>query len=173
MTFNQTTDADFVVGQTWKRLGANCYLMRERRGRMGFPETKRAVVQEAKASPEAGLKLIEDKANGSAILDKLRDVIDGLVGVSDPGGVLAQAWAVSPMVEAGQVWVPHPEEWPEVEDYLNEVCGYPKAANDDRVASATQALIRLQKHIRQGIGSAPAATPQSISEAAGVAGMIF
>jgi phage terminase large subunit-like protein len=70
------------------------------------------VKEEAKATPEAGLKLIEDKANGPAIIDELRDTVEGLVGVSDPGGVLAQAWSVQPMVEAGQVWIPDPE-WPE------------------------------------------------------------
>jgi hypothetical protein len=41
MAFKKTEDSDFVVGQTWKRLGANCYLMRERRGRMGFSRRRR------------------------------------------------------------------------------------------------------------------------------------
>jgi predicted phage terminase large subunit-like protein len=173
MTFKKKEDADFVVGQTWKRLGANCYLIRERRGRMGFSETKRAVVTEAKANPEAGLKLVEDKANGPAILDELKGAVDGLVGVSDPGGVLAQAWSVQPMVEAGQVWLPHPEEWPEVEDWLAEVCGYPKAAHDDRVAAFTQALQRLQLHIRQGLGKPPDSKEMERSEAAAVAGSRF
>lgn len=173
MTFKKKEDADFVVGQTWKRLGANCYLIRERRGRMGFSETKRAVVTEAKANPETGLKLVEDKANGPAILDELKGAVDGLVGVSDPGGVLAQAWSVQPMVEAGQVWLPHPEEWPEVEDWLTEVCGYPKAAHDDRVAAFTQALQRLQLHIRQGLGKPPESKEMERSEAAAVAGSRF
>jgi hypothetical protein len=90
--------------------------------------------------------------------------------VSDPGGVLAQAWAVQPMVEAGQVWLPHPEEWPEVEEWLDEMCGYPKAAHDDRVASFTQALQRLQLHIRQGLGKPPDPKQLERSEAAAVAG---
>jgi predicted phage terminase large subunit-like protein len=173
MTFKKKTDSDFVVGETWKRLGANCYLIRERRGRMGYPEAKRAVVTEAKGFPEAGLKLIEDKANGPAIIADLHDSVSGLVGVSDPGGVLAQAWAVSPMVEAGQVWVPHPEEWPEVEEWLDEMCGYPKAAYDDRVAAATQALLRFQLHIRQGMGKPPAKEDLVLSEAATVAATRF
>jgi predicted phage terminase large subunit-like protein len=174
MAFKKTTDSDYVVGQTWARLGANCYLMRERRGRMGFPETKRAVVGEANATPEASLKLIEDKANGPAIISELRDSVEGLVPVSDPGGVLAQAWAVSPMVEAGQVWLPHPEEWPEVEEWLTEVCGYPKAAHDDRVAAFTQAIQRLQQHIRHMMPAASEAqdAPKP-SEAALIAAMQF
>lgn len=168
MSFKGKEDSDFVVGETWARLGANVYLLRERRGRMGFPEAQRAVVTEARATPEASLKLIEDKANGPAIIQSLRDSVEGLVGVSDPGGVQAQAWAVSPMVEAGQVWIPHPEEWPEVEDWLAEVCGYPKAANDDRVAAFTQALQRFQQHIRFGIGTPAKEEKAPQSEAAAV-----
>lgn len=173
MSFKDKKDSDFVVGGTWSRLGANCYLRRERRGRMGFPETKRAVKEEAKAFPEASLKLVEDKANGPAIISELRDTIEGLVGASDPGGVLAQAWAVSPMVEAGQVWIPHPEEWPEVEEWLAEMCGYPKATYDDRVASATQALKRLQEHIRSQLGAPPKPDDTPPSESASIAQQRF
>ena len=174
MAFKGKDDSDFVVGETWGRLAVNCYLLRERRGRMGFPAALRAVVAEAKATPEASLKLIEDKANGPAIISSLRDSVEGIVGVSDPGGVQAQAWAVSPMVEAGQVWLPHPEEWPEVLDWLDEVCGYPKASNDDRVASFTQAMQRFQQHIRFGISTAPPKGQEPPpNEAAAIAGQRF
>jgi phage terminase large subunit-like protein len=37
-------------------------------------------------------------------------------------------------VEAGNVFMPDPAEWPEVKDWLDEVCGFPKAGHDDRVA---------------------------------------
>jgi predicted phage terminase large subunit-like protein len=171
LTFKKKEDSDFVVGEVWSRLGANSYLRFERRGRMGFSESKRAVREVSRAFPEATAKLIEDKANGPAIMDELRDEIEGLIGVSDPGGVLAQAWAVQPIVEAGNVWIPDESEWPEVENWLDEICGFPKAANDDRVAAFTQAIIRLAKH-RRGAG-APVPSRAPVSEAAAVAGQRF
>jgi phage terminase large subunit-like protein len=79
MAFKKTTDSDFVVGQTWARLGANVLPLRERRGRMGFSETKKAVRRGGEGEARGRAKLIEDKANGPAIIDELRDAIDGLV----------------------------------------------------------------------------------------------
>jgi predicted phage terminase large subunit-like protein len=144
--FKKTTDSDFVVGQVWARLAARCYLRFERRGRMGFSESKKAITEISAAWPSAGAKLIEDKANGPAIIDELKESIDGLIAASDPGGVLAQAWAVQPFVEAGNIFIPDPADWPEVEDWLEEVCAYPNGVHDDRVAAFTQAVIRQESY---------------------------
>lgn len=147
-TFKKTTDTDFVVGQVWFRLGVRCYLRFERRGRMGFSESKRAIREVSKAWPTTTAKLIEEKANGAAIIDELKDEIDGLIAWTDPGGVLAQAHAIGPYVEAGNIFLPDPADWPEVEEWLEEVCGYPSAVHDDRVAALTQAIMRLKKRGR-------------------------
>jgi predicted phage terminase large subunit-like protein len=149
LTFKGKEDSDFVVGQVWRRIRTRCYLRHERRGRMGFSESKRAVREVTRAFPHATAKLIEDKANGPAIIDELRSDIAGIIAASDPGGVLAQAWAVQPFVEAGGIYLPDPADWPEVEDWLTEVCSYPNGVNDDRVAAFTQAVHRMKRHIQQ------------------------
>ncbi len=53
-------------------------------------------------------KLIEDKANGSAVIQMLSNEIPGLLPVNPQGGKIARAAAVSPLVEAGNVYLPHP-----------------------------------------------------------------
>lgn len=145
-TFKKTEDSDFVVGQRWSRLLAACYLRSERRARMGFAETKQEIRAMSAAHPEAHAKLIEDKANGPAIIEELRTSIPGIIAVPNNDGVLALAWAIQPFVEAGNIYIP---EGPEGDAWLDEVCAYPKAAHDDRVAAFVQAIVRLMRHVGQ------------------------
>jgi predicted phage terminase large subunit-like protein len=56
--------------------------------------------------PKAGLKLVEDKANGPAVIQALRHEVHGLVAVVPDGGKIARAQAVSPQVESGNVYLP-------------------------------------------------------------------
>lgn len=168
MAFKKTTDSDFVVGQVWSRLGADVYLRFERRGRMGFAESKTAIRDVSAQFEEAHTKLVEDKANGPAIIDELRTEIPGLIAVPNNDGVLAHAWTIQGFLEAGNIHLPHPSEWPEVDEWLAEVCGYPKAAHDDRVAAFTQAVLRLMRNARGGAVTESTEKPK-LSEAAEVA----
>lgn len=157
MSFKDTKSADYVVGQRWGRVGADLYLLRERRGQMNYPTTRKEVKEFSRAPtigygssvqhPPANLKLVEDKANGPAIIADLRAEIPGLVAVEPDGSKEARAAAVSPMCEAGNVHLPDPAIWPEVNEWLDEICTFPKGIHDDRVDTFTQALRRLKSHI--------------------------
>lgn len=169
MSFKDTKSSDYVVGDVWGRTGADCYLVYERRGQMSFPATRVAVRNLAKAYPLATLKLIEDKANGPAIIDDLKAEVPGLVAVGPEGSKEARAHSVSAMAEAGNVHLPHPEIWPEVEEWLNEVCTFPKGVKDDRVDTFTQAMIRFKKHIANMAGRDTTPVTTDRTEAANVA----
>ena len=52
------------------------------------------------------LKLVEDKANGPAVLSSLRREVAGLAAVDPKGDKVARARAVAPEVEAGNVYLP-------------------------------------------------------------------
>lgn len=148
MSFKDRKSSDFVVGDVWGRSGANCILLYHKREQMNFPRTRRALMDVTDLFPNATLKLVEDKANGPAIIADLRQTIPGLVAV-DPGGDSkeARAHAVSPLVEAGNVWLPHPDEAPWIEEWLDEVCTFPRGQYDDRVDAMTQVLKRFKKAI--------------------------
>jgi hypothetical protein len=95
LAFKKKEDSDFVVGQVWERYGANYYLRAERRGRMGFADSKKAVRDLSRAWPDATAKLIESKANGPALVEELRNEIPGLIAVENNDGVREHAWARS------------------------------------------------------------------------------
>jgi predicted phage terminase large subunit-like protein len=90
------------------RRGADAYLLDQVHGRMDFVETCNAFRQLAAKWPQALLKLVEDKANGPAVIASLRRTVPGIVPEEPQGGKEARAAAVSPLVEAGNVWLPAP-----------------------------------------------------------------
>lgn len=143
MTFKGTEGTDYVAGQVWMRRGADAYLLDQVHGRMDFVATVRAFRQLASRWPQAVLKLVEDKANGPAVISMLGRTVPGIVPEEPQGGKEARAAAVSPLQEAGNVWLPSPELAPWVGKFIEEAAGFPTAAHDDQVDAMTQALNRL------------------------------
>lgn len=110
---------------------------------MGFTKTLRAIKNMTIKYPEAKLKLIEDKANGPAIISTLRQEISGIVPVNPRGSKEERAAAISPEIEAGNVYLPSPSRAPWINDYIEEWAAFPFGENDDQVDATTQALDRL------------------------------
>jgi predicted phage terminase large subunit-like protein len=143
MAFKDTKGSDYVVGQVWARRGADAYLLDQVRGRMDFVATCTAVREFSARWPQATLKLVEDKANGTAVINALRRIVAGIVPEEPHGSKEARAAAVSPLVEAGNVWLPAPELAPWVADLIQEAAAFPTGAHDDQVDTLSQALNRL------------------------------
>jgi predicted phage terminase large subunit-like protein len=142
MTFKNTADSDYVVGQLWQRDGADFYLLDQWRAKATFSETCKAVISFTAKHPRAIRKLIEDKANGTAIMDMLKNKIPGMVPIEPLGGKIARANAVEPLWAAGNVWIPDPERAPWVHDFIEELVTFngDPGRHDDQVDAMTQAL---------------------------------
>lgn len=138
-TFKDAQSSDYVVGQVWARKGSSRYLLDQVRGRMSFTETIRAVRSLSAKWPQAVRKLIEDKANGTAVIDVLRKELPGLVPVEPEGGKIVRANAVTAVVEAGNVFLPDPSIAPWVHDFVEEHALFPNGSNDDQVDAQSQA----------------------------------
>jgi predicted phage terminase large subunit-like protein len=161
--FKGKEDSDPVVIQVWRLVWPNFYLVDQTKGRMAFSETVAAIVAMCLRYPNATAKLVEDKANGSAVLDMLVNEIPGLLPVEPKGGKLARAHSVEPLVAAGNVFLPDPDHavYPDgrvgarwvVDDLpgqprsslLGELTGFPTAPNDDQVDAFTQAIAHMHE----------------------------
>ena len=147
MSFRETTAGSYVVGQVWARgqngRGADRYLLDQVRFRGDFPTTVQAVRALSAKWPQAHAKLVEDKANGPAIVAVLKHEVPGLIEVSPQGGKEARAAAVAPQVEAGNVYLPDPSIAPWIADFVEEAAAFPTGAHDDQVDAMSQALRRL------------------------------
>lgn len=142
MTFRETDSGSYVVGQVWGKRGAERYLLDQVRARMDFPTAVQAVRNLTAKWPQATAKLVENKANGPAIVSSLRGQISGMIEVEPEGGKIARANAVAPQIEAGNVYLPDPTMAPWVGDYVEEFAAFPNGAHDDQVDATTQALVR-------------------------------
>ena len=138
-TFKDAQSSDYVVGQVWARKGSSRYLLDQVRGRMSFTETLRAIRSLSAKWPQAIRKLVEDKANGTAVIDVLRKEIPGLIPVEPEGGKIVRANAVTAVAEAGNIYLPNPSIAPWVHDFVEEHAVFPNGANDDQVDAQTQA----------------------------------
>jgi len=92
--------------------------------------------------PKTHAKLVEDKANGSAVIATLQSEIPGLIPVNPEGGKESRAAAVSPQVESGNVYLPHPRIAPWVDSFIHSCASFPNGAHDDDVDAMTQSLAR-------------------------------
>lgn len=143
MAFKGEATSDYVVGQVWGRRGAEIYLLDQVRGQWDIQRTLDALVALSAKWPGTLLKLVEDRANGPAIICLLQGAVPGILAVNPKDSKEARCSAVAPAIEAGNVKVPDPRhvvgtEW--VEDFLLEFSRFPRGSNDDQVDAATQAL---------------------------------
>lgn len=157
--FKETDRSDFVVATIWGVHFAEWYLLDVVRERMDFTKTiamiagcekgqKRACHGCAlcaraltKRWPRCRKWLIEDKANGSAIVNTLKKTVPGLVEINPEGGKEARAAAMQPYVEAGQIYLPEGAAW--VPTYIAEFASFPRGKHDDQVDSSSQAIIHI------------------------------
>jgi predicted phage terminase large subunit-like protein len=151
MAFKDTKGSDYVVGQVWCRRGADVYLLDQVHKRLSFTDTMTAFQAQVKLWPQASAKLVEDKANGTAVIDSLKRTISGIVPINPHESKYARANAVAPFVEAGNVLLPAAGvALFDVDGFIDESAGFPNAAHDDQVDAASQALGRLLLKAGQG-----------------------
>jgi len=134
-----------VVGQVWAKFEADYYLVDQVRERMDFVRTRQAIQEMSRKYPQATAKLIEDKANGPAVIRSLRDHISGIIARTPKDPKLARLTSVSPLFEAGNIFLPERAAW--VGDFVQELLQFPNAANDDQVDACTQALEYLNRRL--------------------------
>lgn len=153
LAFKGGAEHDFVVGIVAARRGADIFLIDRFKERASFQETLQAIRDMTSRYPQAGAILIEDKANGAAVVDTLRAEIGGIIPVEPEGGKYARASACEPQVEAGNVYLPSPaapnghriieRAW--VEDFVEQMAVFPKGEHDDDVDAFSQLMIRWRR----------------------------
>jgi predicted phage terminase large subunit-like protein len=154
MTFKETKSGSYVVGQVWGRRGGDYYLFPIIvRGRMDFVNALIALQNLARTYPKATGHLIEDKANGPAVMSVLGRKLAGLVPILPHGTKVARAVAITPALAAGNIHIPDPDICPAdpetgapwVIGFIEECARFRGVDNEinDQVDTATQAVIYL------------------------------
>ncbi len=149
MAFKDGSQNDSVSGQVWAGIEADWFLLERVNDKMDLPATLQSVIAMSARWPGSVAKYVEAKANGPAVMQMLQHKISGLIGVEVKDSKLARAHAVSPLFEAGNVYVPHPDLYSWVPEYVSQLCTFPNGSHDDDVDSTTQALSQTMPKAEQ------------------------
>lgn len=128
----------WVVGMALALVAGRFYVLDVRRGRWGFRKTCEEMKALARAWPQATEHVVEDKANGPAILDALADELPGLVPYSPKGSKTARAWTLEPMARNGRIWIQRNAAW--APKFKAEFRQFPRGKDDDQVDALSQGI---------------------------------
>jgi len=140
--FKTGSENDYSVCTTWGVLGNGYYLLSFWRGRVDFPELKRLVGSLGKEWKPNAI-LVEDKASGQSLIQELQyQSALPIISISVDRDKMARAQAITPLIEAGKVFLPESAPW--LDAYVDELAAFPTGVHDDAVDSTTQALNYLR-----------------------------
>jgi predicted phage terminase large subunit-like protein len=143
------SSGDYSVCTTWGTNNNGHYLLSLWRGRVDFPQLKYQVTSQAQQWKPHSI-LLEDAGSGQSLIQELRLATPyPVLAVKVDRDKRARAEAVTPMFEAGRVFLPADAPW--LNDFMDELAAFPNAVHDDMVDSITQAL----NYLREGPYSEP------------------
>ena len=141
-TFKET-GTSMCTGHVWGRKGADFFVCDEFRARVSFVAAIKAIENMTNQWPAAKTKLIEEAANGHAIISTLKNQIPGVIPVPPKGSKTVRLISVSGLFESGHVWVPAKASW--TADFIEEHVNFPNGLND-RPDCTSMALTHLSRH---------------------------
>jgi predicted phage terminase large subunit-like protein len=140
-SFKDDDQSDYVAIQVWGKNGPDIYLIDAVKKHLNFPDTIMEIRRLRAMYPDCKTTLIEDRANGSAIITMLRREMSGIIAVQPIGSKMARVQAVLGAIESGNVHVPKNRRF--TADFVDECSSFPNAAHDDQVDCMSQALNML------------------------------
>lgn len=140
-SFKDDDQSDFVALQVWGKKHHDIYLIDAVKKHLNFPDTIMEIRRLRGMYPECKTTLIEDRANGSAIITMLRREMNGIIAVQPIGSKMARVQAILGAIESGNVHLPKNKRF--TGDFVEECSSFPNAAHDDQVDCMSQALNRL------------------------------
>ena len=136
--FHGDDKSDFVTIQVWSIVGENFYLRTQVHEHLTFTETMDHIRELTEQYDVCGRILIEDKANGSAVIDTLTKEYDNIEPVNPAGGKASRLYGCSPTIRKKRVYLPRGATW--ASSFISEFTSFPNGAHDDQVDATSQEL---------------------------------
>lgn len=159
-TFTTSDKADWVVCQLWRtyappRTGGEYpeteyYLVDSIRKRMGVRDTIESILKLNALWDGPKKVVVEEAANGYAILEVLKELSRGRAGLSVHGfkprtSKEGRVEAISPIIQNGKVFIPEDASF-DVENLYTELSHFPVGKWDDQVDALSMALLFLTQN---------------------------
>ncbi len=138
-------DNDWSVCTTWQQTrDCQWYLLDVWRGRVDYPALKAQVAAHA-TKWRARKVLIEESGTAMGLLQELRYVISGGIGIKPDRDKATRMSMASATFEAGQVHFPVQASW--LATLEAELFAFPGSAHDDQVDSISQAILHGKSNL--------------------------
>lgn len=173
MKLKDKQTGDYVVGETWGRVGSSYWLYAIQRGQWNQPTAENAIALAAVREPRTNLHVVENTGYGPELMQAIREPKDGYVVSDDMAGTLGMTTQEREQVQAlrrrgvpgvvaenvvgdkrvrmrahsGLIEAGNCKLWarlPGLAAFLEEMSAFPDGAHDDQVDACSQALKRLR-----------------------------
>ena len=142
-TLMDKQSSDNVSIGVWGRRGLDWWRLDEINEKLDFRSSKDAIRIMYQKWPTVAFVLVENKANGPALISDLRDEIPVLVPFSTKmDSKIVRVLNIQAFVQNKHLWLPIDAPWREA--YIKELTGFPRRSRDDRVDETSQLLIHTK-----------------------------
>ena len=150
LPFKNSEASAKCAGIIMARKGAQLFFVDVVNDKMDFTTSVTAIRDMTTKWPKARAKVVEDKANGPAIIDYLGKTIPGMIPFNPKGSKEDRALSVAPYFEAGNVLFPEFAPWKA--DLIDDLLRFPGTTYKDTVDATVQAILYLMHRPISSIG---------------------
>lgn len=141
--FKDTKTSDFVCVGTIGVLGPDRFILEVVTKHLDAPATEKEVDRQ-RIAYKSSVCLIEDKANGSAIIKSMRQSVTGVVAIEPEGGKISRMYASCGEWQSHNWYVSRIAAW--TEPFVEHITKFPGIKNDDDVDMMTQACVYIRRN---------------------------
>lgn len=138
-SFKSLKTSDFTAVHVYALAGPRTYLIDRVTEHLGFAATVATIRSLMAKWRIVSHVLVEDAANGAAVVESLSREIPGVIAVRPEGGKVSRAMASTADVEAGNVYLPEHADW--TLKFIEIMAKFPQVAHDDDCDAFSQLVI--------------------------------
>ena len=139
--FKDLVTSDYVACLAIGVKGRKRYLLNIVNEHLDASATEMTIRSEREEQKPINAVLVEDKANGPAVIQRLKTNVPGVIEVNPQGGKVGRVFAVAPEWQAGDWYVKRNAAW--AEPFIQQITMFPTAAHDDMTDAMSQAGVYL------------------------------
>jgi len=141
LPFKNSEASAKCAGIIMARKGAEIFIIDLVNDKMSFTDSITAIKALSAKHPKARAKVVEDKANGPAIINYLQKDLPGMIPFNPKGSKEDRALSVAPYFEAGNVYFPDYAPWKG--DLIDDLLKFPNSQYKDTVDALVQGILYL------------------------------
>ena len=136
-SFKDSGSSDYVAIGVIGVKGRKRFLLNVVNAHLDAAATEAEIRRQRDVHRPVSAVLVEDKANGPAVIQRLKVNVPGVIAINPLGGKVARMYAAAPEFQAGDWHLDRNAAW--TEPFVEQITMFPTAAHDDQCDMMSQA----------------------------------